>query len=203
VYKIVLSKKTEEEKADEAAKLILELREAKVSLLTGENDKYPDGITISTAIDELNILEANYLGLFIGKSFTDTATTFFEYLPAKERKNEDTLFFFSPETGIVSNDALGCDPVIIKIMNPEKTGSLKPYLSKIDSIFQRHDGIYYRIPEEADVQLFRGDQKIAGSKMILSQLGEVLILPYGILKDKSTVIEFYPETGGIMNIYKK
>ncbi|MCK7531125.1 MAG: DUF4831 family protein [Marinilabiliales bacterium] len=60
---------TVEEEAREAAERLLELREGRHMILTGETNIFPQD---AAAIDEINRLEREYTALFAGKTWTET-----------------------------------------------------------------------------------------------------------------------------------
>jgi len=203
VYKNVLTKKNQDEKAEEAAKLILELRESRVSLLTGENDKYPEGNTIATVVNELDILEEKYLKLFTGYSFSETDSFFFEFVPEKGKHMNDTIFHFSERYGISMTDAGGYSPVVIKLTFADKSDLISGPIVQIDSAINKHNGFVYRIPEEAEVKILYNNNMLARVRMVIAQLGITAFLPGRLFNDRSVVIEFYPETGGLMQLSPK
>ena len=69
-----MERKTLEKKAEEAAKLILEIRTDRYYLAAGLVDPFPVDFDLKTALEALDRLEAEYLSLFIGKSFTQQIT---------------------------------------------------------------------------------------------------------------------------------
>src|SRR5690606_3566443 len=113
---------TVEEEAREAADRLLELREGRHMILTGETNIFPqDG----AAIDEINRLEREYTALFAGKSWTERSHYRIWITPDKEMAGRmTTIFTFSELTGISTTaDGTGT-PVQMEIIPSGKTRNL-------------------------------------------------------------------------------
>jgi len=92
------------EEAREAADRLLELREGRHMILTGETNVFPqDG----AALDEINRLEREYMALFAGKSLTETRHFRIWVTPDPEMAGRKTTIFTFSETAGVNTSADG------------------------------------------------------------------------------------------------
>jgi hypothetical protein len=90
--------KTLGQKAQEAADFILNIRKDRYHLLSGEDEAaYPEG-TFARMIDELNVLERNYLALFTGFTLEEEEKICFTIFP-DEKQNRHLLFSLDTEAG--------------------------------------------------------------------------------------------------------
>jgi len=198
------------EKAEEAAEFILEIRQNRFKLLSGKSDKNFDAPSLKIALDELNQLEKSYLELFVGKNVGKVRTYRFTYIP--EGTNDVTkniLFRFSAELGFrKSTDTLGV-PYYIEVHKNARIKGLEDFFSsqtdirRITGSEATQKGIFYRLPNEADVIISSNNHIEAMQTIPVAQLGQVMALPKKYLNSKKTQIEFYPELGSIKNISQK
>jgi len=70
-----------EQLADRAARRLMELRDGKHLILTGEANVFPQS---EAAINEINRLEKEYTELFSGKTWKETRTFSFQIIPGKD-----------------------------------------------------------------------------------------------------------------------
>ncbi|MCX6258041.1 MAG: DUF4831 family protein [Bacteroidia bacterium] len=202
VYKTVLAKKTPDEKAEEVAKHIFEIREDKISILSGENDKYPGEFSIEFIINELSRIEERYLLLFTGFTNISSDTSWFEIVPANIKSEQDTLCFFSETAGIKTSAGKGSKPVLLKLQSTGAKDNLQITANRIDSLNKSKDGIYYRIPGSADAQISLGNKALTTTRLNIAQFGVISSLPLKLLKNKAAYYEFCPETGALKSIHR-
>ncbi|MEA2106380.1 MAG: DUF4831 family protein [Bacteroidota bacterium] len=186
--------KTFEDKAEEAANFIFMIREKRFELLTGMADFYPEGKSLEVAINELNNLESEYLSLFIGKKFTSTYKATFEYSPQKEDLNQPHILFrYSDERGVLPPNDLRGRPIIVEIEKLNHTKNLDFLLA--DQINREgtnyKNKFFYRIPDQAFIQVVDGNQLLAKRKLTIEQFGTVVQIPSMFLMDEEKFIEFY------------
>ena len=193
--------KTFENKAEEIANTILDLREERISLISGDYNTFPDGNAMKQLIEESYKLEAEYLSLFIGKTYEVKNKYTFYFIPDScNIKKINTLCFFSKNNGIVSNNLSGCYPIIIQISEQGITNSIENFKIKPGKKKKNNNGIYYRIPDIAIVNIYDDNQIIASKKILISQLGTINLLPGKLLKNKKKTIQFYPASGALKSI---
>lgn len=200
-----MEKKSINEKAEEAANFILKLRKRKFKLIAGMSDqKISSGKAMNIMIGELNELEEEYLSLFIGKKYEETFTKTYTYTPNKNKDmNVSILFNFSEKNGIVSKEDKESQQVLLKVINDGKTKVIDSYFAKKEVVETKEvDGLVYRIPDLASVQVLKGEEIIARKKVQIAQFGVLNILPKSILKSKSISIQFNPNLGNIECISK-
>jgi hypothetical protein len=163
--------------AEKAAKTLLEFRDGKHLILTGEANVYPQD---KSAIDETNRLENEYLALFAGKTWSEFKTLHFTVVPQKDTEGQPvTLFRISEKSGI--SDAAGktgiavtvdCFPVK-KMKDLTVIGKPKGQGESVE----KFDRLFYRVPEIVTVNIKSGKDIIYSSRKMVYQLGQIVQLP--------------------------
>lgn len=179
-YTVEKNKKlSEEELAQRAARRVLELRDGKFLILTGEANVFPQS---SAAIEEMNRLEKDYTELFTGKRIGEHRLFRFHFIPATGLSGKPVaLFMFSESEGPAEKGT----PVSINVTPELKTRNLKVISNQEpDEKEQKFDLLYYRIPDVANVKILMGDKVLYESRRLVYQLGEVLRLPANYLIGK-------------------
>lgn len=168
---------TVEEEAREAADRLLELREGRHMILTGETNIFPqDG----AAIDEINRLEREYTALFAGKTWTERRHYRIWITPGTEMAGRmTTVFTFSPLTGInTSADGTGT-PVQMTIIPSGKTGNLNMVERPVSGPKGQAAGdrLFYRVPDVAEITVSMDGEELCKARKLVYQLGKKLALP--------------------------
>lgn len=195
-FRTTMTEKPLAVKAEETAEMIASIREGRFNLLTGYQEvNYSEG-AIRFMHDELKALEEEYLRLFTGAVVKSNFTFSFTHLPTTESIGKTlSLFRLSKNTGIVEAGGAG-EPVSIMI---ETSGNTATVLvingsSELISNTAPH-GLFYRIPEEAEIKiLFRGNTA-AQLQTPISQFGLVSVLPTSVSN-----VEFDGSTGGLKSL---
>jgi hypothetical protein len=105
--------------AEKAAKRLMEMREGKHLILTGEATVFPQS---DASIIEINRLEKEYMELFTGKSFKQKRTFSYQIIPDKEMgKKPIVLFRLSEQKGPIASSDKGGIPVIVELIAEQKT----------------------------------------------------------------------------------
>jgi hypothetical protein len=174
-------------KAEELAKKIEKIREDRYNLLTGYQEiNYSEG-TMKLMNAELKKLEQEYLSLFLGVVTKKQLTYTFSFLPEAETAGQEfPLFRMSANSGISSNG--GGEQAIIRVTPSGNTAVLNDQKGG-------GKGIYYRLPELAEVEIVLGGKVIEQSKMVIPQYGNVAVLPKA-----ASDIELDPATGGLRSL---
>ena len=122
---------TLEVQASDAADRLLELREGKHMILTGETNLFPqDG----AAIDEINRLDREYTALFAGKTMTETKHFRVWFTPVLSMAGEKrTIFRFSETGGVLPAADIKGTPVLIEMTPSNKTRNLTLITSPVSS----------------------------------------------------------------------
>ncbi|HCI54564.1 MAG TPA: DUF4831 family protein [Bacteroidales bacterium] len=170
---------TQEQLAERAAKTLLELREGKNMILTGEANVYPQS---NAAIDEINRMEREYLALFAGKSASETRVMHYTFIPDNENiKKPVEIFRFSTSGGPSNISSKSGLPVVIEL---EPAGKIKDItyvprpLSKEEGIASViSDKLYYRTPEVALIRIKYGNETLFETRRLVYQLGQTMQLP--------------------------
>ncbi len=165
-------KLTVDELAQRAARKILDLRDGKMLILTGEANVYPQS---SAAIDEMNRLEKEYTELFTGKRIIDTKTFQYNFIPGKGQTGKPvTLFMFSESGGPGAQGT----PVSIFVTPEQKTKDLTVISrQQPGGTDQKYNRLYYRIPDVVNVKILMGEKSLYESRRLVYQYGEVMQLP--------------------------
>jgi hypothetical protein len=179
IFKTSWVDKSTEEKANEAALQITNIREARFNLLTGyqevnygESMKYMDR--------QLLKMEKQYLELFLGKELKSVENHTVYYVPEKG----------NPGGVILNSDGGKSVEVAIK---PSGNSSLLP-----EKPFEKPDQVYYRIPEITTIEVKYDGEILYRKNLPVSQLGAVAAAPLGKAKT-----QFDPETGTMTRIIRQ
>jgi hypothetical protein len=156
--------------AEKAAKRLMELRDGKHLILTGEATVFPQS---DAAINEINRMEKAYTELFTGKTFRETITFSSELIPQKAMVGKPVVLFqFSDLTGPVSGT--GGKPMTIVFTPEKKTKDLTLSGKSEDKKF---DKLFYRVPDVVGIKISLGSEKLFESRKLIYQFGEVIQLP--------------------------
>lgn len=192
--------KTIEDKAEEIANIIIDLREEKISLISGDYTTVPQGNALKELFEESNRLQEEYLALFVGKSYVVKSKSYFYIIPDSNNINNiDTICFFSNREGISSDNLSKNNPITIQISKQGITNPISKYQIKYNKD-KSNNGIFYRIPDIAEVILSNDNNTIASKKMLIAQYGIINMLPAKLFKNCKTAIQFYPATGALNSI---
>jgi hypothetical protein len=174
---------TVEEEAREAADRLLELREGRHMILTGETNIFPqDG----AAIDEINRLEREYTALFCGKTMSEEKHFRIWLTPDLSMTGaKRPLFSFSETAGVLpAADAVG-NPVHIEMKPTGKTGELKLVVRPVSSAkdLEAIDRLYYRVPD-VEISIRSGDETLCTARKLVYQFGNTVTLPANFIIGK-------------------
>jgi hypothetical protein len=176
VLKNSIVDKSIEEKAREAADLIIKIRARRMDMVLDEDEKLPEAGSMEVALDVLNKKEKEYMSLFTGKVITQHFEENLIYVPsasASKGISNTELFGFSSDEGITPvKDAES--PVILRISNMGKTEPISHInYPKGKTIHQ----LLGRIPEVATAELIYDGEVISSSRILISQYGAIVPLP--------------------------
>lgn len=179
VQQNMVVEKSAEQKAAETAKMILDLREQRLQIVTGDTDATYSGEAMGAAIDELTRLEDEYMMLFVGYSDFQTQQMRFDVIPQAEQENQMYVAFrLSDAAGLVPADNLSGKPVVMEIVVQEVAN---PSVSA-DMLKSGREGVaHYRVPAICTVKLKDGTNLLLQSRMPVYQLGRESTLPLNII----------------------
>lgn len=165
------------EEAREAADRLLELREGRHMILTGETNIFPqDG----AAIEEINRLEREYTSLFAGKTWSERKhfRVWITPDPAMAGK-KTTVCTFTPDLGVNIDAGSAGQAVEMEIIPSGKTRELnlvvRPVASQKDLALS--DKLYYRVPDVAEITLTIGNERLLTARRLVYQFGNTVALP--------------------------
>lgn len=166
--------------AEKAAKRLMELRDGKHLILTGEATVFPQN---EAAINEINRIEKEYTELFTGKTITETFTYTLNVIPSKEMLGKPVVFFrFSELTGPSAINSAGGKTISIEFTPEQKSKDLtvasKP---DPDPKAKPYDKLYYRVPEVVNVKVTQGNETLFNSRRLVYQFGQLVQLPANYL----------------------
>ena len=169
-------KLSEAQLAERAAKRLMDLREGKFLILTGEANVFPQS---EAAISELNKMEKELTELFAGKTFKDTRKFTYSLSPKKETSDNPIIIFrFSEVTGPEEVSSETGTPVTLELIPEQKTKDLSVITrTTAEPGVTSTDRIFYRIPDIVNVVVKMGDEQLYSSRKMIYQFGEVLQLP--------------------------
>lgn len=168
-------KLTVDQLAERAAIRLMELRDGKHLILTGEANVFPQD---EAAIRELNRLEKEYTELFAGKSFTETRTFRYHMIPLKDMSGKQVPVFRFSETMGPSTSADGPgNAVTVEFLPEQKTKELS-VIPRLKSTNEKgFDKLYYRIPDVVTARISFGKEQLCNTRMLVYQYGDVIHLP--------------------------
>lgn len=192
-----VSEKSTEQQAKEAAELIRKIEENKFNLLTGYQEINYSRDALHFMLNRLDSLKTEYLALFKGKSVKSYEQYTYYILPSSQPQGSlESIFRFSPETGIHDKNGFQGESVSVKVAPLEDMTNLSNFIGKRAEAGRKKSGIYYRIPQKSLITLSRGEHEIARLDALISQMGVVTFLPATGISG----IKFHPVTGALLMI---
>jgi hypothetical protein len=169
-------KLTIDQLAERAARRLMELRDGKHLILTGEANVFPQS---EAAINEMNRLEKEYTELFTGKTWKETRTFSYQIIPDKGMmENPLILFQFSELTGPVTGKMKGGMPVTVELIPEQKTKDLTIINKRQpEPLAPKYDKLFYRVPDVVNMKIKMGSEILFNSRRLIYQSGEVIQLP--------------------------
>ena len=171
--------KTPEQKAAEAADMIVKLRKQRLQIVTGDTDATYSGEAMGAAIAELTRLEEEYLVLFTGYSVYQTQKMVFEVIPDVNNQSQMYIAFRLSDTeGLVPADNLSGKPVVMQIIPQEFAQT------EVSEEMQKNKKeilAYFRIPAVCTVKLMDGANLLLQNRMPIYQLGQESSLPVNVI----------------------
>jgi hypothetical protein len=196
VFKKVTAAKTPDQKAKEAADFIMKLDDSKFNLINGYQEVNYEKGTMEFMYNQMEKLMNDYLQMFKGISIVSSETYSYTIVPTAEDAGKPiTLCKFSPGKGIIDKNGNSGDVVQVQVEPVNSLQQVKAAISDRNKS-ERAKGLFYRIPEKADVMVSIGGQPRVEGGFTISQLGAVTFLPAGA----SGNIELYPATGSVKHI---
>jgi hypothetical protein len=173
-------KLTTDQLAERAAKRLMEMREGKHLILTGEANVFPQS---DAAIVEMNRLEKEYMELFTGKTIKQKVVYTYQVIPNRDTDNKPrVLFQFSDLTGPSNGNMQGSNSVNLEIVPEQKMKDLALIKKQhTEPTTQSYDKLYYRVPDVVNLKISMGSEVLLNSRKLVYQFGEVVQLPANYL----------------------
>ena len=162
----ILVEKTLEDKASDAAEMILQLRKDRMNIITGNTDANFYGNSMEIALKELDRLEKEYMALFEGFTVTRTFSGSFEVIPSAGARNQQYLAFRLMEDHFTLDGNRGV-PYYIHV-EPEAAKGDEESASQRRS---RSNPLHYRTPVICKVTLTKDNQTLLSTRVPVYQLG--------------------------------
>lgn len=179
VQQNMVVEKTPEQKAAEAAEMIVKLREQRLKIVTGDTDATYSGEAMGAAIEELSGLEEEYMTLFVGYSENQVQTMKFEVIPEAGRESHLYVAFrISDTAGLVPADNLSGKPVVLEIIPQEIA------VPEVETLVKSKTPVaHYRIPAVCTLKLKEGNQLLIQERFPIYQLGRIGSMPVNTVLD--------------------
>jgi hypothetical protein len=174
---------TEDQLAERAARRLMDIRDGKVLILTGEATVFPQS---AAPIDEINRMEKEYLELFTGKTFAETRIFTYSLIPQKEQAAKSVVLFrFSESTGPEDAGSKTGTPVSAELVPAQKTKDIS-LITRVPSASAAttNDKLFFRMPDVVDFKIKMGNITLYDSRKLIYQFGETMQLPSNYLLGK-------------------
>ncbi len=168
--------KSVEQKAREASEFILKLDESMYNLINGYQEVNYEKGTMEFMYNQMNSMKQDYLELFKGVTSISSETYTFYYVADKNNPAE-TLCRFSIGKGILPKVSPSGDQIQIQATSMNKTNALKPETEKLNLSQRDSHGLYYRIPDQANVAVKVGGLVKLETQFVINQFGVITFLP--------------------------
>ena len=183
--------KSPEKKAQEAASMILSLRQHRINIITGNTDATFSGDALRAAVEEIGRLEEEYMSLFTGSTAASVQKMNFDVVPESGGAEELVIAFRISDTqGLLPPDEISGRPIVMEI-SPEVEGEdfySDQIIAEVESQKKRakHEAalrgnIFYRVPAICTVRIVDGQNLVLKSRMPIYQKGQELTFPVHVL----------------------
>lgn len=164
------------ELAEKAAVRLMEMRDGKHMILTGEATVFPQN---EASINEMNRLEKEYTELFTGKTWRETRKFSYQVIPRKDPAGRKFILCrFSETTGPAAADDNSATPLALELSPEARTKDLTIITRKQGgSSTSKYDKLYYRVPDVVNLKITFGNETFKTSRQLIYQFGSVIRLP--------------------------
>ena len=162
----ILVEKTLEDKASDAAEMILHLRKERMNIVTGNTDANFYGNSMEIALKELDRMEKEYMALFEGFTVVKTFSASFEIIPSAGSNSQHILAFRLLEDHFATEGTRGV-PYYLNI-EPEASRNEEEQAGQRRN---RTNPLHYRTPMVCKVTLTKDNQSLLSARVPVYQLG--------------------------------
>ncbi len=174
VQQNMVVQKSLEQRAQEAADMIFNLRKKRVQIVTGDTDATYSGEAMGSALAEISALEKEYMSMFIGYSDLQTQKIKCDVVPVRDQKTQTYVAFRVSDTdGVVSADNMSGKPYLLELV-PQNVSA-----SQGKAAAAKGTTVIYRIPAICTVKLSDGVSLLLQDRIPVYQLGTVSYYPIG------------------------
>lgn len=168
--------KTPEQKAREAADMVLRARQERFNITIGNTDATYSGAALGSAIEELTRLEEEYLTLFVGYTTRQVQQASFSVIPIQGKDDISyPVFRLSPDGGLTPPESgegtLWFMTFKASAPAPATEDASARKSSKGAQI------LYYRIPAVCETALTNGRETLVKTRIPVYQFGEISTYP--------------------------
>lgn len=188
-------------RAELAAARIIELRQSRMEVISGQADAMPtDGEAMKLALDNMDAQEKALTAMFTGTEQTSTEVATFTVTPDSTDHQQIVVARLSATDGIVPATDLTGRPIYLDI-DVTSRGKL-PINERGEVKRFPKGGLAYRVAGRADVTVTYDGNSIATANLPLSQSGVVFGLDPKLFTDKNApaYAVFNPSTGDIVEL---
>lgn len=163
-----LVEKTLEQRAEEAAQKIFQLRNQRLAIITGDTDATFSGEAMQAAVEEMRRMEEEYMTLFVGATTVSTQSFTTDVVPEAD-KTKYVAFRLSDTEGLVPSTNVSGRPIVLDLSS---AGSPAPNVTLSEA--KGTTRLYYRQPVIMNVRLLDGQQELLQVRTPIYQMGTVL-----------------------------
>ena len=213
----VLAAGSSAKKAELIARQLLEMREQRQLLVTGEADEMPqDEQQLRLMLTEIDERDRQLMALFTGTVQRDTSETVVTYCPEKEVERH-VIFRLSRRLGIVDSNDLAGAPYYISIKTHDGANqegdSDEPILTTDEEDMSEHPqqptydkkrytrkykGFFVNVPTKAEISLYHEDEFLDSFEKPFAQFGTQELRDGQLFKRYVTHMQLDPTTGGVV-----
>ena len=210
----VLAAGSSAKKAELIARQLLEMREQRQLLVTGEADEMPqDEQQLRLMLNEIDERDRQLTTLFTGTVQRDTSETVVTYCPEKEVERQ-VIFRLSRHLGIVDSNDLAGTPYYISIKThdgdnqegdsdepllttDEEANTKQPTYDK-KRYTRKYKGFFVNVPTIAEISLYHQDEFLDSFEKPFAQFGTQELRDGQLFKRYVTHMQLDPTTGGVV-----
>lgn len=174
VQQNMVVRKSLEQRAQEAAEMIFDLRKKRVQIVTGDTDATYSGEAMGAALAEIAALEKEYMSMFLGYSERQTQKVKCDVVPTPDQKNQTYVAFRVSDTeGVVAADNVSGKPFLLEVLPQDVSASQGKASAAKGNV------VVYRIPTVCTVRLTDGVSQLLQDRVAVYQFGTESYYPIG------------------------
>ena len=176
-----LKASTELKMAEITAQQILDIRNTRMDILTGDSEQEYDGEAMKLVLARLDEAEKRLTEFFSGKSIEIVQHKMVQ-IPLNASTNEDVLFRFSEQMGVLDKNDYTGSPIMFSVD--------AQFVYPLQAEKGNKGGIYYNNPGKATISISDMDKIWTKQTIIVPQFGYQKALPTNIFSRQTTTVIF-------------